>query len=215
MIAIIDYGMGNLRSVSKGFESLGHPTSVTRIPDEILNSSGIVLPGVGAFGDCISNLDEFNLIEPIKKSMIQGKPFLGICLGLQVLFEESEESPGVRGLGIFKGKIVKFPKLHHNRLKIPHMGWNQVRLAKEAPVLKGIPNGSWFYFVHSYYPEPEDQEIVAATTTYGIDFTCAVSVGSVFACQFHPEKSSSMGLRILENFGDLCGEQKANIAKSI
>ena len=215
MIAIIDYGMGNLRSVSKGFESLGYSTSVTRSTEEILNSRGIVLPGVGAFGDCVRNLDEFGLIEPIRKSLIEQKPFLGICLGLQVLFEESEESPGIRGLGIFKGKIVKFPKFDDKRLKIPHMGWNQVELAKESPLLKGVPNKSWFYFVHSYYPEPQDQEIVVGQTTYGIDFTCAVSKGIIFACQFHPEKSSSMGLRILENFAYLCGEKKANIAKSI
>jgi glutamine amidotransferase len=215
MIAIIDYGMGNLRSVSKGFESLGYKTSVTRASEEILNSSGIVLPGVGAFGDCIRNLDEFNLTEAIKKSMMQKKPFLGICLGLQVLFEESEESPEVRGLGILKGRIVKFPKFDDKRLKIPHMGWNQVALAKETPLFNGIPNSSWFYFVHSYYPEPDDQEIIVGRTTYGIDFTCAVSEGNIFACQFHPEKSSSMGLWILENFADLCGEKKANIAKSI
>jgi glutamine amidotransferase len=208
MIAIVDYGMGNLRSVSKAFESLGHSTSVTRISEEILNSSGIVLPGVGAFGDCIRNLDEFDLIEPIKKSIMQEKPFLGICLGLQVLFEQSEESPAVRGLGIFKGRIVRFPKFDDKRLKIPHMGWNQVELAKETPFLKGIPNKSWFYFVHSYYPEPEDQEIIAATTTYGIDFACAVSAGSIFACQFHPEKSSNLGLRILSNFADLCTSTK-------
>lgn len=214
MIAIVDYGMGNLRSVSKGFESLGHATSVTRIPEEILNSTGIVLPGVGAFGDCIRNLDEFDLIEPIKKSIMQEKPFLGICLGLQVLFEESEESPGMKGLGIFKGKIVRFPEFDDKRLKIPHMGWNQVELAKETPLLNGIPDRSWFYFVHSYYPEPEDQEIIAATTTYGIDFACAVSAGSIFACQFHPEKSSNLGLRILSNFANLCGEEKISTVET-
>lgn len=214
MIAIIDYGMGNLRSVSKAFECLGHSTTVTRIPEEISNSSGIVLPGVGAFGDCIRNLDEFDLIEPIKKSIMQRKPFLGICLGLQVLFDESEESPGTRGLGIFKGKIVRFPKFDEKRLKIPHMGWNQVELAKETPLLKGIPNRSWFYFVHSYYPEPEDEEIIAATSTYGIDFTCAVSAGSIFACQFHPEKSSNLGLRILSNFANSCGEKKISTAET-
>jgi imidazole glycerol-phosphate synthase subunit HisH len=208
MITIIDYGMGNLRSVSKGFESLGYSTCVTSISEEILNSSGIVLPGVGAFGDCVRNLHEFDLIEPIEKSITGDKPFLGICLGLQVLFQESEESPGIRGLGIFNGKIVKFPKFSDKRLKIPHMGWNQVELAKETPLLKGIQNRTWFYFVHSYYPQPEDQEIIAGRTTYGIDFTCAVSKGNIFACQFHPEKSSNLGLRILSNFALLCGEEK-------
>ncbi|MBI4228648.1 MAG: imidazole glycerol phosphate synthase subunit HisH [Deltaproteobacteria bacterium] len=211
MIAIIDYGMGNLRSVSKGFESLGYSTSVTRNADEISNSSGIVLPGVGAFGDCIRNLHEFDLIEPIELSITKDKPFLGICLGLQVLFEGSEESPGIRGLGIFEGKIVKFPKFADKRLKIPHMGWNQVEVTKETPLLQGIPNGSWFYFVHSYYPEFEDQEIIAGKTTYGLEFACAVSNGNTFACQFHPEKSSNLGLRILRNFALMCEEKKKNV----
>lgn len=213
MIAIIDYGMGNLRSVSKAFESLGYSTSVTRNPEEILNSAGIVLPGVGAFGDCIRNLDEFNLIEPIKSS-IHEKPFLGICLGLQVLFDESEESPGIRGLGIFRGKIVKFPKFSDQRLKIPHMGWNQIELTKESPLLKEVPNRSWFYFVHSYYPKLEDREIIAGTTNYGLDFTCAVSTRNTFACQFHPEKSSNLGLKILSNFANLCGEKKTGAAET-
>lgn len=204
MIAIIDYGMGNLRSVSKGFESLGYSTSVTREPEEIINSEGIVLPGVGAFGDCVKNLHEFELVEPIGEFISEDRPFLGICLGLQVLFEESEESPGIKGLGIFRGKNIRFPKFNDTRLKIPHMGWNQVEITKATPVLNGIPNRSWFYFVHSYYPEPDDEEIITGRASHGVDFTCAVSRGNIFACQFHPEKSSNLGLRILKNFALIC-----------
>ncbi|MFQ5787984.1 MAG: imidazole glycerol phosphate synthase subunit HisH, partial [Thermodesulfobacteriota bacterium] len=184
MIAIVDYGMGNLRSVSKGFETNGFSASVTRNPEEIMNSSGLVLPGVGAFGDCIRNLNQFSLIDPIKKLIKFGKPFLGICLGLQILFEESEESPGIMGLGILKGRVIKFPRFEDKRLKIPHMGWNQVDLTKDTRVIKGIPQRSWFYFVHSYFPEPEDTTVIAGRTQYGIDFTCAVNMDNIFACQF-------------------------------
>ena len=208
MIAIVDYGMGNLRSVSKGFETNGFSASVTRNPEEIMNSSGLVLPGVGAFGDCIRNLNQFSLIDPIKKLIKFGKPFLGICLGLQILFEESEESPGIMGLGILKGRVIKLPRLEDKRLKIPHMGWNQVDLTKDTQVIKGIPQRSWFYFVHSYFPEPEDTTVIAGRTQYGIDFTCAVNMDNIFACQFHPEKSSTLGLKILENFALICGERK-------
>jgi len=208
MIAIVDYGMGNLRSVSKGFESKGFSVKVTKSPDDIHNSSGLVLPGVGAFGDCIKNLNQLSLIEPIKNFIKQGRPFLGICLGLQILFEESEESPGINGLGILNGKVIKFSRFEDTSLKIPHMGWNQVEFKDKLQILKGIPTGSWFYFVHSYFPAPEDTANIAGKTHYGIDFTCAVSTDNIFACQFHPEKSSTLGLRMLENFALICGEKR-------
>jgi glutamine amidotransferase len=208
MISIVDYGMGNLRSVKKAFENLGFLTSVTRDPEVILNSSGLVLPGVGAFGDCVKNLEEYDLVEPIKKFIKRGKPFLGICLGLQLLFEESEESPDIKGLGILRGKVVRFPRFDKERLKVPHMGWNQVEIKLELSILRGIPQGSWFYFVHSYFPEPEDKSVIAGKTNYGIEFTSAVQKENIFACQFHPEKSSTLGLGILENFALMCGEER-------
>lgn len=208
MIAVVDYGMGNLRSVSKAFESQGFPVIVTRDSRDIESASGLVLPGVGAFGDCVKHLDEFGLTGPIEDFINSGKPFLGICLGLQVLFEGSEESPGAKGLGILKGKVVRFPAFEKERLKVPHMGWNQIEIKKNASILDGIPEGSWFYFVHSYYPKPEDESVVAITSNYGIDFTAAVQEGNIFACQFHPEKSSAYGLRILSNFASICGEKK-------
>jgi len=207
MIAIVDYGMGNLKSVKKAFESLGFSTNVTRSAEEILNSEGLVLPGVGAFGDCMRNLEEYNLARPIKSFIEKGKPFLGICLGLQLLFEESEESPGVTGFGILRGRVIRFRRTDAEKLKIPHMGWNQVKNQKELPILKGIPSGSWFYFVHSYFPEPEDKGIGVLKTTYGIEFTAAVEKENIFACQFHPEKSSTLGLKILHNFATMCGEK--------
>ena len=207
MIAIVDYGMGNLRSVSKAFQSQEFPAVVTRDPQEISIASGLALPGVGAFGDCVKNLSEYGLIEPILKFIDSGKPFLGICLGLQVLFEESEEAPGVKGLGLIKGKVVRFPDFKAEHLKVPHMGWNQVTITKETPVLKGVPENSWFYFVHSYYPEPEDDGVSAVKTTYGFEFTAAIAKDNIFASQFHPEKSSELGLKIIRNFSALCGEK--------
>jgi glutamine amidotransferase len=209
MIAIVDYGMGNLRSVSKAFQSQGLPAIVTKDPDIISQSSGLVLPGVGAFGDCTMNIDEYGLTSPIKEFIESGRPFLGICLGLQVLFESSEESPGIEGLSILKGKVVRFPDFKEERLKVPHMGWNRIDIRKKTPVLEGIPGGSWFYFVHSYYPVPEDESVEAVTSEYGIEFTAAVERDNIFACQFHPEKSSTYGLRLLRNFGLLCGEKQS------
>ena len=206
MIAIVDYGMGNLRSVSKAFQSQGFDAVVTRDPNEISEASGLVLPGVGAFGDCVKNLSDYGLISPIKDFIASDKPFLGICLGLQVLFEESEESPGAKGLGILKGKVVRFPDFEDG-LKVPHMGWNEIKIVKDTPVLKDIPQESWFYFVHSYYPSPEDDSISAVKTNYGFEFTAAVSVDNVFASQFHPEKSSTLGLKIVQNFASFCGEK--------
>jgi glutamine amidotransferase len=209
MISIVDYGMGNLRSVKKAFESLGFSTTVTRDLEKILNSDGLVLPGVGAFGDCMKNLLEYELVGAIEKFIKKGKPFLGICLGLQLLFEESAESPDSKGLGILKGKVVKFPI--NKGLKVPHMGWNQVDIEGELSIMRGIPRGSWFYFVHSYFPEPEDKSVTIGRTRYGIEFSSAVQKENIFACQFHPEKSSTIGLTILENFALMCGEKKRSV----
>ncbi len=205
MIVIVDYGMGNLRSVGKAFLSQGIDASVTRDPGEIARADGLVLPGVGAFGDCMKNLAGYGLTDPIKEHVDSGKPFLGICLGLQVLFEGSDESPEVPGLGILEGRVVRFSPSEEERLKVPHMGWNRVSIKKETPVLAGIPDGSWFYFVHSYYPDPKDPGVIAVTSNYGVEFTAAVARDNLFACQFHPEKSSADGLRILRNFAALSG----------
>jgi len=207
MIAIVDYGMGNLRSVSKAFQSQQFPAIVTRNPDDIAGASGLVLPGVGAFGDCVQNLAEYGLIDPIKEFIDSGRPFLGICLGLQVLFDESEEAPRVKGLGLIKGRVVKFPDFQKEGLKVPHMGWNQVTIKKDIPILKGVPQNSWFYFVHSYYASPEDDSVSVVKTDYGLEFTAAVAKDNIFASQFHPEKSSTLGLKILQNFAALCGEK--------
>lgn len=207
MIAIVDYGMGNLRSVSKAFQSQEFPAIVTRNPDDIAGASGLVLPGVGAFGDCVKNLGEYGLIDPIKEFIDSGRPFLGICLGLQVLFEESEEAPGVKGLGLIKGRVIKFPDFKNEGLKVPHMGWNQITFKKDIPILEGVPQNSWFYFVHSYYPKPEDDNVSAVKTFYGLEFTAAVAKDNIFASQFHPEKSSTLGLKIIQNFSALCGEK--------
>ncbi|MCC6711833.1 MAG: imidazole glycerol phosphate synthase subunit HisH [Candidatus Dadabacteria bacterium] len=210
MIVIVDYGMGNLRSVGKAFLGQGIDASVTRDPGEISRADGLVLPGVGAFGDCMKNLAGYGLADPIKEHIDSGKPFLGICLGLQVLFEGSDESPDVPGLGILEGRVVRFSPSEEERLKVPHMGWNRVFIRKESPVLAGIPDGNWFYFVHSYYPVPKDAGVVAVTSNYGAEFTAAVARDNLFACQFHPEKSSADGLRILRNFAALTGcETKA------
>lgn len=205
MIAIVDYGMGNLRSVNKAFESQGYASVVTNNPDIILGSDGLVLPGVGAFGDCIKNLRQYKLVDTIKEFIKTGKPYLGICLGYQILFESSEESPDQKGLGIIKGRVVKFNLDRELNLKIPHMGWNKIAIKKEADLLRGIPDNSWFYFVHSYYPVPADPGVVAVSTNYGIEFSAAVQKDNIFACQFHPEKSSDLGLKIMQNFAKICG----------
>lgn len=201
MIAIIDYDMGNLRSVSKAFEKVGGTAVVTRDPKTILDASHVVLPGVGAFRDCMKNLEEYGLVEPILKSIEKGKPFLGICLGLQLLFEESEEFGVHRGLGVIKGRVVRFADTPG--LKVPHMGWNETRAAKKSALLEGIKDNEFFYFVHSYYAAPSDSSVVLTTTGYGIDFTSSVEAGNVMACQFHPEKSQKAGLRVLKNFSAL------------
>lgn len=199
MIAIVDYGMGNLRSVSKAFEAVGHQAIVTRDTAAIQNASHVVLPGVGAFGDCMSNLRQYGLIEPIQTAIQSGKPFLGICLGFQLLFTESEEFGRHEGLDIFPGKVRAFSR--NQPLKVPHMGWNQVHIRRPCPLFEGIVDGTHWYFVHSFFVEPGDKEITATTTMYGIPFTSSIWKDNVVACQFHPEKSQSSGLRLIRNFG--------------
>jgi imidazole glycerol-phosphate synthase subunit HisH len=206
MIAIVDYGMGNLRSVNKAFESMGFASVVTGDINTIKNSEGLVLPGVGAFGDCVKNLKHKKLVTTIIDYIAEDKPFLGICLGLQVLFEGSEESPGTQGLGIIKGKVVKFQFPEQQKLKVPHMGWNQINIVKNSDLLYGIAPNSWFYFVHSYYAIPDDDDFTAITSIYGFEFTAAIQKRNLFACQFHPEKSSDAGLRLLKNFALKCGK---------
>lgn len=197
MIAIIDYGMGNLRSVSKAFERLGYKTAVTREPAVIADASHVVLPGVGAFPDCMRNLEQMGLVDPIRQALSSGKPFLGICLGLQLLFTESEEFGLHKGLGWIRGRVVRFKS---NGLKVPHMGWNSLTMKKPAPVLDGLPADAMVYFVHSYYVAPDDPSLIATTTEYGLSFASSIAAGNVFACQFHPEKSQAVGLMLLRNF---------------
>lgn len=198
MIAVIDYGMGNLRSVQKGLERVGCKAQVTRDPWQIVSAQGIVLPGVGAFNACMENLKRFGLVEPIRQVVRQKKPFLGICLGFQLLFTESEEFGPQKGLDLFPGRVVGFRP--ENGLKVPHMGWNRLSKKKELPFLEGISDGDFVYFVHSYYVEPEDESIVATITDYGASFVSSIATDHLFACQFHPEKSQGIGLRILANF---------------
>ena len=199
MITVVDYGMGNLRSVQKGFERVGCQAIVSRDPDQILKADRLVLPGVGAFPKCMKNLTEFNLVEPILEFIKSGKPFLGICLGLQLLFDESDEFGVHEGLKVVPGKVTAFTR--NMGLKIPHMGWNDVSFRKESPLFKEIDKGSYFYFVHSYYVIPYNSAHILAECEYGITFTCAVEMDNVCALQFHPEKSQQKGLTILKNFG--------------
>ncbi len=203
MIAIVNYERGNLRSVQKGFETVGHHAVVTRDPAIIDRATHVVLPGVGAFGDCVHNLRRFGLIEPLRRTISQGKPFLGICVGLQVLFSESEEFGVHQGLNVFKGKVRRFPAgpTQASPLKIPHMGWNTIRVKQPTPLLEGIGSEAHVYFVHSYYVEPEEAEMICTETRYGFPFASSVTRGKVFACQFHPEKSQKVGLQLLRNFG--------------
>ena len=199
MIAIIDYGMGNLRSVQKGLERVGFAAVVTRDVGRIESARGVVLPGVGAFSACMENLAKFGLIEPIRQLVRQEKPFLGICLGFQLLFSESEEFGKQKGLELFSGKVVGFHPSED--LKVPHMGWNRIAKQKDSPFLDGITTGDYVYFVHSFYVAPDDPTIVATTTDYGQPFVSSIATERLFACQFHPEKSQELGLRILTNFG--------------
>ncbi|MFM8540778.1 MAG: imidazole glycerol phosphate synthase subunit HisH [Nitrospira sp.] len=202
IVAIIDYGMGNLRSVQKAFETVGHAAVVTRDPRTIKDADRVVLPGVGAFADCMANLEKYGLVEPIRSTIAAGKPFLGICLGLQLLFTESEEFGVHKGLDVLPGKVVRFSSASNaEKLKVPHMGWNGVVVQREAPPLTGIASGEPFYFVHSYCVEPRDRAVVATMTDYGAPFVSSVWKDNIFACQFHPEKSQAAGLRLIKNFG--------------
>lgn len=210
MIAIIDSGIANLRSVQKGLEHVGADAKIVEDPRTIRDASGIVLPGVGAFRDGITKLRDGGFVEPLLRAIGEGKPVLGICLGLHFLFSESEEFGHHKGLNVIKGRVVRFPDASSRsgdgtqaRLKIPHMGWNRIRIERQAPIFKGIPDGGFFYFVHSYYVQPEDERVIAATTEYGLRFTSVLWRDNLFACQFHPEKSQSLGLQLLKNFASL------------
>ena len=199
MIAIVDYGMGNLRSVQKAFERVGYPAMITARPEDVAAAKRIVLPGVGAFGDAMINLRQEGLIDPIAAAISEDRPFLGICLGLQLLFAESEEMGQHRGLGVLPGAVRRFPEGE----RVPQIGWNQIHIQKAVPLLAGIPDGSFYYFVYSYYVDPEDAGDVVTTTDYGIDYTSIAGHDRVFGIQFHPEKSQDLGLRILKNFAEL------------
>ncbi len=198
MVAIIDYDAGNIKSVEKALLSLGEEAVITRDKDEILAADHVILPGVGAFGDAMDKIRRYGLEEIIKEVVAKGTPFLGICLGLQLLFESSEETVGVEGLGILKGKIVKIPD--NQGLKVPHIGWNSLKFPNKGRLYEGIEEDSYVYFVHSYYLQAEEEDIVVATTEYATHIHASVEKGNVFACQFHPEKSSDVGLQILRNF---------------
>lgn len=202
-IRIIDYGMGNLRSVQKAFEHVGAQAVVTNDPAVVEAAQGVVLPGVGAFGDAMRNLERLGLVETIHRVVEAGTPFLGICLGQQLLFESSSEMGHHTGLGILRGQVRRFDEGeagHNFSLKIPHIGWNQIHLCKPDPLLEGVADGSFAYFVHSYYVAPADPDVILATTDYGIDFASIVGRDHVWGIQFHPEKSQDVGLQILENF---------------
>lgn len=202
MITIIDYGMGNLRSIQNAFARVGREARVTREPSLIADASHVVLPGVGAFPDCMRNLEQFGLIGPIHRAIRSGKPFLGICLGLQLLFTEGEEFGRHPGLAILKGRVVRFPAQDRS-LKVPHMGWNQLTRKRPLALFNEIPENAYFYFVHSYHAVPEDPGLIATTTHYGIEFVSSIQQENLFACQFHPEKSQAAGLALLRAFGAL------------
>jgi glutamine amidotransferase len=208
MIAIIDYGMGNLRSVQKGFEKVGAEAIITTDPKALLSAEKVVLPGVGAFRDCIHNLEQGGFVEPILKTIASGRPFLGICLGLQLLFTESEEFGLHKGLGVIPGKVSRFMDgmmEQGEKLPVPHMGWNQISLKTGSPLFAGVADNSNVYFVHSYFVKPDDPSVVAATCNYGIDFCAAIQKDNLVATQFHPEKSQAIGLQMLKNFAGMKG----------
>lgn len=198
MIAIIDYDAGNIKSVEKALQYLGEEAVITRDREEILNSDKVILPGVGAFGDAMEKLHQYGLVDTIQEVVDRRIPFLGICLGLQLMFESSDEAPGVEGLGLLPGKILRIPK--KGDMKIPHMGWNDIKIKEGAKLFAGLEDHPYVYFVHSYYLQADDPSIVAATTEYGVTIHASVEKDNIFACQFHPEKSSTVGLQILKNF---------------
>ncbi|MEJ5251604.1 MAG: imidazole glycerol phosphate synthase subunit HisH [Chthonomonadetes bacterium] len=209
MIAIVDYGMGNLRSVQKALQKLGYEAEITSDPEAVRRADKVILPGVGAFGAAMENLRRAGLDRAIRECIESGKPFLGICLGLQLLFDYSEETwtaERERGLGILRGRVVRFPEglrdSQGNLLKVPHIGWNALHIVRQDTLFNGVAEGSHVYFVHSYYPEPEDEQVVLARSDYGVHFCCAVQHANIRAVQFHPEKSSAVGLRILRNFAE-------------
>ena len=206
MIAIIDYGMGNLRSVQKGFEKIGSEAIITDDPKVVLQAKRIVLPGVGAFRDCMHNLEQGGFVEPILKVIGEGRPFLGICVGMQLLFSDSVEFGLYRGLNVIPGHVLRFPDqmiVAGEKLKVPQMGWNQLCFKRRPPAFNGINDGSNVYFVHSYYVKPDDSSVIATTTDYGIKFCSSIWKDNVVATQFHPEKSQAIGLQILKNFAEL------------
>ncbi|MDI1472157.1 MAG: imidazole glycerol phosphate synthase subunit HisH [Thermodesulfovibrio sp.] len=198
MIALIDYGMGNIRSVCKALETVGAQVLITQNAEDIQKAKAIVLPGVGAFKDCMTNLSQLELLSVIKDEILKGKPYFGICLGMQILFTESEEFGICKGMDLLKGRVVRFnlPKEY----KIPHMGWNMVRIKKKNKILDPLLDNSYFYFVHSYYVIPDEPKVIAGVTDYGIEFTSIIQYENIFATQFHPEKSQKMGLKLLSNF---------------
>ena len=203
MVAVIDYGMGNLKSVLNAFSRLNADIVISSDPDVVRNAPVIVLPGVGAFGRCMENLEKRGLTAAIKGHIRDGKRYLGICLGMQILFESGDETPGTPGLGIIKGTVPRFT----GSMKVPHMGWNSVTLTKDSPMFNGIQTGDYFYFVHSYYCAPSDPGVIATTTDYGDPFVSSVETANIFACQFHPEKSQALGLKLLRNFLDIAADR--------
>jgi len=205
MIAIIDYGAGNLNSVKNALDFVGAMSVIAGKADTVKAADGVILPGVGSFGDAMNSLRTSGLVEAVYAAATGGKPFLGICLGMQMLFESSEESPGVAGLGVLKGKILKIPD---TGLKVPHMGWNSLEIRNKSAIFKGIPQDTYAYFVHSYYLKAEEEAQVAAKTFYGVAIDAAVAAGNLFGMQFHPEKSGDLGIQMLRNFTAICGEGK-------
>ncbi len=201
-IVVVDYGMGNLRSVENALSKLGYLVVVSRSPQLIKKAHGVILPGVGSFRDCMENLKKHHLLFPLREFIRTGRPFLGICLGMQVLFTESEEFGKSGGMNLIKGKVRQFSQ--NEQMKIPHMGWNTVQIKKKSPILRDLQEGTYFYFVHSFYCIPDNQEVITTTTDYGVEFASSIWKDNILACQFHPEKSQEVGLRVLRQFTQLC-----------